>query len=130
VAPVAWRAPGDAPIIILVVGVGFLGTGMTAGVTTAARLRRAWGQFEDSFTPARVITLDPEARPAAPSTFDPEAPRDGIIVDDEHDPLPTQENSESQVRWPPPRPNGLGPRPNGEPKPIEWRAPSDYAGRR
>jgi hypothetical protein len=130
VAPVAWRGPGDAPIIIFVVGVGFLGTGMTAGVTTTARLRRAWGQFEDSFAQARVITLDPEARHAAPSAYEPGTPRDGIVVDDEDDPLPTQENGESQVRWPPPRPNGLRPRPNGEPEPIEWRAPSDYAGRR
>jgi hypothetical protein len=128
-APVAWRAPADAPVIILVVGVGFLGTGMTAGVTTASRLR-AWGEVQESFAQARVITLDPEARHAAPSAFDPGAVRDGIVVDEEHDPVPTKENEDSRVKWPPPRRNGLGPRPNGEPKPIEWRAPGDYAARR
>jgi hypothetical protein len=117
--------------------VGFLGTGMTAGVTTASGLRRAWGQVESSFAQARVITLDPEARRAAASTFDAQAPRDDIVVDEGHDPFPTQQESrDPEVRWPPPRPNGLGPRsnggptPNGEPKPIEWRAPYDYASRR
>jgi hypothetical protein len=134
-APVTWRAPADAPVIILVAGVGFLGTGMKAGVTTAARLRRAWDRVENSFDQARVITLDPEARHAPSSAFDPGGARDGIVVDEEHDPFPTQENGDSQVRWPPPRPSRLGPsnggpRPNGEPKPIEWRAPGDYAARR
>jgi len=135
-APVAWRPPSDTPIIILVVGVGFLGTGMTAGVTTAARLQRAWGQVESSFAQARVITLDPEARHAAASAFDPGAAQDAIVVTEEHDPSPRHENGDAEVRWPPPRPNGLGPRPNGgqapngEPKPIEWRAPYDYAARR
>jgi hypothetical protein len=147
-APVASRPSGDAPIIILVVGVGFLGTGMTAGVTTADRLRQAWGEVESSFSQARVITLDPEARHAAPSAFDPEGAREAIVVEEEHDdPFPTrQENGDSQVRWPPPRPNGLGSRRNGgsrpnggsgpnggsrpsEPEPIEWRAPGDYARR-
>ena len=135
-APETRHAPVDAPIIILVVGVGFLGTGMKAGVTTAARLRRAWDRVENSFDQARVITLDPEARHAPPSAFDPGTARDAIVVDEEHDPVPTQENGDSQVRWPPPRPSRLGPRPNGgptpngEPKPIEWRAPYDYAARR
>jgi hypothetical protein len=139
-APVTRRAPVDAPIIILVVGVGFLGTGMKAGITTAARLRRAWDRVENSFDQARVITLDPEARHAPSSAFDPGGARDGIVVDEEHDPFPTQENGDSQVRWPPPRPSRSGPNggsrpnggsgPNGEPKPIEWRAPGDYAARR
>jgi hypothetical protein len=121
---------------------------MTAGVTTADRLRQAWGEVESSFSQARVITLDPEARHAAPSAFDPEGARDAIVVEEEHDdPFPTrQENGDSQVRWPPPRPNGLAPRRNGgsrpnggsgpnggsrpsEPAPIEWRAPGDYARR-
>lgn len=141
-APVAWEQR-EAPIIILVVGVGFLGAGMTAGVTTASRLRQTWGQFEDSFSQARVITLDPEARHGAPGAFDPDDARDGIVVDEDHDddpapardPVPAHahahahENGDSQVRWPPPRPTGLGPRPNRELEPIEWRAPADYAGR-
>jgi hypothetical protein len=127
VAPVAWRAPADAPIIILVVGVGFLGTGMTAGVTTASRLRRAWGEVQESFAHARVITLDPDASRAASSAFDAGAAREGVSAAERRDPFPMQENGDSRVTWPPPRRNGLGPRPQahapGEPKPIEWRAP-------
>lgn len=103
VNPVAWRATPDVPIIVLVVGAGFLGTGMTTGVTTAARLRQAWGEINESFDQSSVITLHPDAEPSPRSSPDPE--------------------EDSRISWEP-RSKGSGPKPSTELKPIVWRAPT------
>jgi hypothetical protein len=93
---VAWRPTVDAPIIVLVVGAGFLGTGMSASVTTAGRLQRAWGEMNESFAQTGVITLDSDAEPAAPPSHDPEPTRDDVTVAEPaappyHDPEPTRD---------------------------------------
>jgi hypothetical protein len=101
--PVAWRTSADAPIIVLVVGAGFLGTGMTAGVTTAARLRQAWSRINDSFGQTGVITLDPDAEP---SPSPPSTPADD-----------SRDTGQPRAEEP-------APEPATEPKPIVWRAPA------
>jgi hypothetical protein len=101
--PVAWRTSADAPIIVLVVGAGFLGTGMTAGVTTAARLRQAWSRINDSFGQTGVMTLDPDAEP---SPSPPSTPADD-----------SRDTGQPRAEEP-------APEPATEPKPIVWRAPA------
>jgi hypothetical protein len=61
-SPFGWRTRADAPVIILVVGAGFLGTGMT-GAASADRLRRMQEKINDSFSNPDVITLDTEPAP-------------------------------------------------------------------
>jgi hypothetical protein len=102
-SPVAWRTTGDAPVVVLVVGAGFLGTGMTAGVTTVARLRQAWSQINDSFEKSDVITLEPDTQSSPP-------------------PRPHRDE-DSGISWDQ-RSNGSAAKPSGDLKPIEWRAPS------
>src|SRR6266487_1026007 len=62
--PLASPGTADAPVIVFVVGAGFLGTGTTAGVTAAARLRRAWVETV-SFAQSGVITFDIDSDAAA-----------------------------------------------------------------
>lgn len=134
---VAWRPTVDAPVIVLVVGAGFLGTGMTADVTTAGRLRRAGGAINDSFAETDVITLhtgaesapppshDPEptrhvvAEPAAPPYHDPEPTRDVVAepaARPSYDPAPTRDDVTvaDAPSWPRPRRRSVDPFPPRE----------------
>jgi hypothetical protein len=130
--PVAWRPTVDAPVIVLVVGAGFLGTGMTASATTASRLRRAWGEINDSFAEAGVITLDTDAEPTARPSYDPGSTHDDVAVADTPswprprrrsvDSFPPPEEDSRISR--PPRSNRLRPKPTADPKPIAWRPPT------
>jgi hypothetical protein len=108
----AWRAPTDAPVIILVVGVGFLGAG-GAAVNAAAALRVDSVDLDDFSARARRFRRDFEAGHAPRSSFDAGAV-DGVIVDVEgHD-------AEPPINWER-SPNGGN---GSEPERIAWRAPS------
>ncbi len=135
--PLASPGTADAPVIVFVVGAGFLGTGTTAGVTAAARLRRAWVET-DSFAQSGVITFDIDAEAAARPSDDPGATRDPVIVDDEPiwprvrrrngDQFSTPEADDSRAHSQ--RPNGSDQKPTADPEPIKWRPPAEAARRR
>ena len=117
--PVAWRTRGDAPIVVLVVGAGFLGTGMTAGITTMERLQRAWGDINDSFAEAGVITLDPDAETRPRPSYDRGPTRYDFPLIEERDPSAAPTRSSSPIgSHDSPNGNGSGP---GR---ISWRPPS------
>jgi hypothetical protein len=121
-SPYAWRASDDAPVIVLVVGAGFLGTGVTAGVTTPSRLRRVWGNINSSFAESGASRRDADREPASRPSHDPVTKRDDVATVD----------ARSWSRPERPRVDGV-PRPEAEdeelsaeptdPKPIVWRAP-------
>jgi hypothetical protein len=103
--PVAWRASADAPVVVLVVGAGFLGTGVTAGLTTADRLQRAWGKINDSFGDAGVITLNPDPVPSAAPPLD----DNGSKAEDAEDVV-----GADTAAWPRPRRHRVEPAPPPE----------------
>jgi hypothetical protein len=104
--PVAWRASADAPIVVLVVGAGFLGTGMTTGVMTTDRLRRAWGEMAASFAGTGVITLNPDPGPVAPSHSDNGSKHEDVSGVD-------------TATWPRPRRRRVDPVPAREDEPVQ-----------
>jgi hypothetical protein len=135
-SPYAWRASDDAPVIVRVVGAGFLGTGVTAGVTTPARLWRVWGNINSSFADAGATRRDADREPASSPPHDAVTRRDDVAtvdarswsrperprVDDVR--RPEAEHGEDAPTRPTPRSNPLEPKPSGDPRPIVWRAPT------
>jgi Putative Flp pilus-assembly TadE/G-like len=131
--PLASPATADAPVIVLVVGAGFLGTGTTPGVTTAARPRRSWGVVNDSFAQSGVVTLDADPEPAAEPSYDPGAARAHVAAADRPisarsrrrsgDPCQQPPAENDRITWSPAS-CGVEAKPPDGPKPIVWRAPA------
>jgi hypothetical protein len=117
--PVLWQAPGQPPVIILVVGVGFLGAGGGA-VAAASRLRQ--DTFDHGYTPHRDDIHDGNGESAPDPVFDVEAVSDDITARErERSGMPN--GADARDGWHDPAGNG------GEPQPIAWRAPAKLARR-
>jgi hypothetical protein len=115
--PVLWQAPGQPPVIILVVGVGFLGAG---GGTVAAASRVRQDGFDHAYTPHRDDAHDGNGESAPDPVFDVEAVSDDIT---QRERSATPNGAHSPEGWHDPATNG------GEPQPIAWRAPAKLARR-
>jgi hypothetical protein len=117
--PVLWQAPGQPPVIILVVGVGFIGAGGGA-VAAASRLRQE--DVRSSFTPHHDDMRDGNGGSTPQPAFDVEAVNDDITVG-EPDQSPTPNRVESTVGWEDGATNG------SEVDRIAWRAPGQLTRR-
>ncbi len=121
--PVAWRASADAPVVVLVVGAGFLGTGMTAGLTTADRLQRDGGKINDSFAETGVITLNPDPVSSAPSGDNGAKHEDVAATDTAAWPRPRRRSVD---RSPPPEEElSRASSPRAESRPAAFAPPED-----
>jgi hypothetical protein len=120
--PVAWRASADAPVVVLVVGAGFLGTGMTAGLTTADRLQRDGGKINDSFAETGVITLNPDPVSSAPSGDNGAKHEDVAATDTAAWPRPRRRSVD---RSPPPEEELSRARSRAESRPAAFAPPED-----
>jgi hypothetical protein len=135
-SPYAWRASDDAPVIVLVVGAGFLGTGVTAGLTTSSRLRRVWGNVNSSFAESDATRRDADRQPAPRPSQRPGARRDDVATVDARSwsrperprvdgaRRPEADDGKDSRSRPTPRSNPSEPKPSGDPRPIVWRAPT------
>jgi hypothetical protein len=117
--PVLWQAPGQPPVIILVVGVGFLGAGGGA-VAAATRLRT--DDVGNAYTAHRHGGYDGNGGSARDPVFDVEAVSDDI-TERERERAATPNGTDSPDGWHDQAPN------DGEPQRIAWRAPGQLAGR-
>jgi hypothetical protein len=121
--PVLWQAPGQPPVIILVVGVGFLGAGGGA-VAAASRLRN--DAFGNAYAAHPDDVHDGNGGSAPDPVFDVDAVSDDITERErERAATPNGPNgADAPDGWHDQAPNG------GEPQRIAWRAPGQLAGRR
>jgi hypothetical protein len=120
--PVLWQAPGQPPVIILVVGVGFLGAGGGA-VAAASQLRK--DAFGHTYAPHPDHAHDGNGGSAPDPVFDVEAVSDDITDrESERAATPNGPNGmDAPDGWHDPAANG------GEPQRIAWRAPGQLARR-
>jgi hypothetical protein len=115
VQPLAWHVENDPPVVILVVGVGFLGAGGSA-VTAASRMHMPRHEFDLSAQAGRDEYRSASVPPLS-SFYDSTVGSDDI-VETEHRDTPLDQWHE--------RPTGNGqPSHNGlEPARIAWRPPA------
>jgi hypothetical protein len=117
--PVLWQAPGQPPVIILVVGVGFLGAG---GGAVAAASRLHTDAYDHAYTTHRDDVHHGNGESAPDPVFDVEAVSDDI-TERERERSAAPNGTDSPDGWHDPAANG------GEPQRIAWRAPGQLARR-
>jgi hypothetical protein len=111
--PVTWRGQHDQPVVVLVVGAGFLGA-VNSGVTAATQLRPESMDANGASATAQRNKYDAGIRTETRSTVDARSLRDEIVDVYKHRVSEHTADAKAKSRR---VPNGNG----SDPAPISWR---------